>query len=246
MRARRTRSSSELTAEQQAWLHEHHYEAVEQPGRSVEYRRGGRGPRAWPEGIKGKGIIAQMRRYLETRDSMRIERALYEFLTSRCNFSACFDLGPGDGWFREEHREPMTLIEEFAANRRDVWDHGPEVTLRDIELGWRGGRDVFLYADGLTCNDIAVALARLMHEHLDRLRDARAQDEHDRDIRELIALARRRKMLVVPPGFLVTEQTLAPPPSREQDPSLNGELRRLAYELGHDLAEPRAQMTLAG
>jgi hypothetical protein len=226
---------------QLAWLDAHDYGTVDRPGASAGYRSRGDHRWAWLQGTQGRTVIAQMRRYLETRDSMKIERALYEFLTYRCSFSACFDLGP-DGWFRDEYREPMTLIEEFAQLRRDWWDYGPEITVADI-AHFNGG-EVYLYTDGLTCHDIVVEVVRLMHTHLDRLVQARDDAAFDREMTLMIELARRHKMTIVPPGYLLTDRALVPPPTREADASLQGELRRLAAELGHDLAEPRAQLAL--
>jgi hypothetical protein len=240
-RSGRSGDRSPSTA-QQAWLDAHDYETVDRPGRSTAYCSPGGHRSAWLQGTQGRTVIAQMRRYLETRDSMKIERALYEFLTYRCNFSACFDLGPGDGWFRDEYSEPITLIEEFAQLHRDWWSYGPELTIADVTR--YHGVHVYLYTDGLTCHDIVVELVRLMHAHLDRLVQARDEAAHDREMTLLIELARRHKMTLVPAGYLLTDRPLVPPPSREADASLHGELRRLAAELGHDLAEPRAQLAL--
>lgn len=238
------------TQAQLDWLSEHDYETVEHSGAAHGYRSRGGHERAWLEDTRGRTVVAQMRRYLQTRDSARIERALYDYLMQRCGFIAHYGLGPadggpGDGGFRYEYREPMTLIEEFAHSRRHWWKLGPEITVTELEgCGWFLG-DTHLYADGLTCTDVTVQVIRLMYEHLDRLVAARDTTDYERDVTTLIALARRHHMTIVPAGFVLTAPTLAPPPSREADNSLVAELRRLAGEHGHDLAEPRAQLALA-
>lgn len=232
------------TSAQLAWLDAHDYELVERPGTRSGYRTRGSHRWAWLQTTKGRTVVSQMCRYLQSRDSMRIEKALYHFLMQRCGFIAHFGLGPGDGGFRYEYREPMTLIEVFVQSRHRWWELGPEITVTDLEgCGW-GVSEKYLYTDGRTCTDVTVEIIRLMYEHLDRLVAARDAADHERDVTTLIALARQHHMTIVPAGFVLTPQTLAPPPSREDDMSLLAELRRLAGEHGLDLAEPRAQLAL--
>ncbi len=187
-------------------------------------------------------MIAQMRRYLTTRDSMKIERALYKFLVYRCDFSAHYGLGPRDDGFRHAHRDPMTVIEEFAQNRRHWSECGGGITVQDIEGCHYNGGDVYLYSDGLTCREVAVEVVRLMYEQVDQLARAREDAAFEREMMTLIDLARRQKMTVVPRGFRLTDPTLAEPPNG--DARLLGELRRLAAESGCGLVEPSAPLAL--
>lgn len=130
---------------------------------------------------KGDTVLKQFQSYLQTRDSAKIGRALYDFLMMREGFIAHFDIHG----FRATYREPLLLLGELRArlyNGPSVYADGSHVTS--------------VYADDMTDVQISDGLRVMTKQALPQLERAYAEGRRAADIALVHELADRHGLSV--------------------------------------------------
>jgi hypothetical protein len=146
----------------------------------------GEGVTVYAEKVQGKGVVAAMRRYLETGDSEKITTPLYRFLTLKCGFIAHYDLHG----FRHVYRDPADLIaarhDGMTGSRFD--DHPRS---RPVE------HSQSVYTDGLTSVEVYEQMAALVAEKREDVTARSQAQERLREVAQARALAAKHGLTVV-------------------------------------------------
>ena len=102
------------------------------------------------ENVQGASVVGAFRRYLETGESLKITRPLYDFLTLKCNYIAHFDLVG----FRHVYDDPADLI----AGSADGYS---------LLSSWQApvAHSQSVYKDGMTSLDVYAAICALARQH---------------------------------------------------------------------------------
>lgn len=124
---------------------------------------------AYPERRQGKTVVAEFRRYCETRDAAKIGEGLYHFSimgAGGLNDIAHFNLGG----FRREYPHPALYLERLLFPELDrSWHSDPR---EDPE----GFHSYYVYTDGMTSGEVCLAIVRIA----ENLRAELAQDFNER------------------------------------------------------------------
>jgi hypothetical protein len=134
-----------------------------------------------PGEFHGKRIIDAFERYLTTRQTRHITRALYDYLTMRAGFIAHFNMHE----FRRLYRDPADL---FAGRHEPVGRFEPHPQFGPVAV----------YRDGMTSREVWERLAQLITEHGDTVLKRSADQRREADIAQARQLAARHGLHVVP------------------------------------------------
>jgi hypothetical protein len=155
-----------------------------------------RGKDVYPEARQGKGVVAEFRRYCETRDPEKIGKGLYHFSTMGAgglNDIAHFNLHG----FRAEYPHPVhyiqrLLVPEMQRNARYLEDD-PR-----FPGDCNGFHSHYVYTDGMTAAEVSMAIMELAAKYGPELKSDWYMRRNTRVLSEASELAESIGMKVVP------------------------------------------------
>lgn len=117
---------------------------------------------AYPERRQGRTVVAEFRRYCETRDAEKIGEGLYHF--SICGAGGLNDIAHFDlRGFRAEYPHPALYLERLL--------------FPELERSWRadpredpeGYHSYYVYTDGMTAGEVCLAVVRIAEQMREEL-----------------------------------------------------------------------------
>lgn len=126
---------------------------------------------------QGKSIVSAFRRYLETGDSAKITKALYDFLMMKCGFIAHYDIHG----FRGVYRDPAALLAVFD---RSPWD-------RPVE------HSASVYTDGMFDQEVYRQMVETADERREQVVAASVASREADEVATAEALARKHGFRLV-------------------------------------------------